>query len=233
MSDCFQIRPAQDLASIVDCIWEASPDVDTECEIIPDGSLELCFVLSDSKPDFLLFGPATKRSHFSMKGGVPYLGLRFRPGIGGSLFHESASVFADHCVSIRGFQEFSLEQLVEIRDLAQRRAYVESRVRRLLGRLHSGVAGWVAQAVARIEKLHGNLRIDSLAQHYGISQRQLERIFLQQVGVSPKAYARIVRIREASAYLKKHPSETGANVAALYGFTDQSHLLRDLRAFGL
>jgi AraC-like DNA-binding protein len=233
MSECLVFRPAQDLSSVIDCTWEAAPSVDTECEIVPDGSLELCFVLSDSQPDLLLFGPATRRSQFSMKGGTSYIGLRFRPGIGAALFHESASSLADNCISIGDSQEFSAERLLELTDQVHRRSYLESRIRRLLGRLQSGVAGCVSHAVTRIEKLHGNLRIDSLAEHYGISQRQLERAFLQQVGLSPKAYARIVRIRDAANYLKKHPSETGANVAALYGFTDQSHLLRDLRAFGL
>ena len=57
--------------------------------------------------------------------------------------------------------------------------------------------------------------------------------FRRQLGVSPKAYARLLRFEHASALLSELPSDPGrtvADVAIAAGYYDQSHLTRDFTA---
>jgi AraC-like DNA-binding protein len=66
------------------------------------------------------------------------------------------------------------------------------------------------------------------------SERQLERLFLEQVGVTPKLYARIRRFRSVMQHVEDplHGDRLSwADIAALFGYTDQSHLVRDFKTF--
>lgn len=232
MSACIETNPPQDLSPFVECLWSSVPDCDYDCDVRPDGTLELCFVLSESNPDTLLFGPATRRSRFQMKGGLQYMGVRFRPGVGSSLLGDNASLLADRSVSLRSCEMFSAEHILDIKDFTERRYHVESALRVFCSGLGALSARCVPHAISMIEKQHGDVRIETVAEACNVSQRQLERLFSQEVGIRPKFYARLVRARNAADYIERHPGEGRANVAALYGFADQAHLIRELHSLG-
>jgi AraC-like DNA-binding protein len=61
------------------------------------------------------------------------------------------------------------------------------------------------------------------------SERQLQRVFEQQMGLAPKLFARIARLRRAMQAFKRR-GETLAGSAALAGFVDQPHFNREMRA---
>jgi transcriptional regulator GlxA family with amidase domain len=87
----------------------------------------------------------------------------------------------------------------------------------------------VARAVHLIGRRAGIVTIDALATACGLGPRQLERRFLDGVGVTPKAFARIVRFQRALRGLRS--GTPGAAVAAECGFADQPHLAREFRRF--
>ena len=60
------------------------------------------------------------------------------------------------------------------------------------------------------------------------SERHLNRIFKQHVGVGVKSFSRIVWIHNAFRLLKK-PDSSVALVSDLLGFHDLSHFVRDFR----
>lgn len=63
----------------------------------------------------------------------------------------------------------------------------------------------------------------------GLSERQLERLMLEQAGVGPKLFARILRFRHTVVAAGAGASLAAA--AAAHGYADQSHFVRDTRAF--
>jgi len=74
--------------------------------------------------------------------------------------------------------------------------------------------------------------LTGLAAQNLLSLRQLERAFLEQVGVGPKRFSSIARFAAALQGKTDHPERTWAEVAAAAGYFDQTHLIRDCRAFG-
>jgi AraC-like DNA-binding protein len=63
----------------------------------------------------------------------------------------------------------------------------------------------------------------------GLSERQLRRRFLVAVGLSPKAYARVVRLHRAMALARSSPVPDWAEIAVRSGFYDQPHMLAEFR----
>jgi transcriptional regulator GlxA family with amidase domain len=71
----------------------------------------------------------------------------------------------------------------------------------------------------------GAAPIASVARAQGLGSTRLERIFLRQVGLTPKHVARIARLQRALGAAS--PPVALADLAGRAGYADQAHLTRD------
>jgi AraC-like DNA-binding protein len=75
---------------------------------------------------------------------------------------------------------------------------------------------------------HGTARIADVACAVGWSERHLAARFRTEIGLTPKAAARVIRFDRARRMI---PGSHGAAVAAVCGYADQPHLVRDFVDF--
>jgi AraC-like DNA-binding protein len=87
-----------------------------------------------------------------------------------------------------------------------------------------------ARAAGALYDSLGQVRIGALAEELNLSARQLERQFVQEVGVNAKTLARLIRFEEAHNRLWLDPQRSLAQLAYELGFADQAHLTREFRA---
>ncbi len=73
--------------------------------------------------------------------------------------------------------------------------------------------------------------IESLREYLHLSERQLEKRFNQAVGISPQLYIRIKRVNEAFRLMDTGKYERLVDIAYQLNFYDQSHFIRDIKAF--
>jgi AraC-like DNA-binding protein len=94
-------------------------------------------------------------------------------------------------------------------------------------RLNPEVA-WLKRQLA---STGGRARVEPLMDETGWSRRVVTERFRDQVGVSPKSYARVLRFNRAVARMKDGRSRRPlAEVALACGYYDQSHFTRDFTA---
>jgi AraC-like DNA-binding protein len=74
-----------------------------------------------------------------------------------------------------------------------------------------------------------SVRIADLAAEVGWSRTRLASRFSEQIGISPKRFARVVRFEGARRHLAKGSSSL-AEIATRAGYYDQAHLSRDISA---
>jgi AraC-like DNA-binding protein len=93
----------------------------------------------------------------------------------------------------------------------------------------------VAQAWRLILATAGSASVAGIAREVGWSERHLSNRFRQEIGLTPKLASRIVRFHRARHALHSELVAGGRpNIgwtAAHCGYADQSHLVRDFRAF--
>lgn len=88
----------------------------------------------------------------------------------------------------------------------------------------------VTQAVNIIHTQNGLVLVTRLAALTGATERQLQRKFEEQIGISPKRYAGITRMQYALKMLRKKSAALSlAGVACESGFFDQAHLIREMK----
>ena len=81
-----------------------------------------------------------------------------------------------------------------------------------------------------LEATAGGVEIGTLSQRLGSSPRHLISGFRQQIGVTPKSAARILRFERASRLVRQRPVDSLARIAAGTGYTDQAHMTREFRS---
>lgn len=89
----------------------------------------------------------------------------------------------------------------------------------------------LTDAVGAVLKGKGSLEIGRLAREIHISTRQLERIFGENLGISPKQFSSLVRYQYVWNDVLYCPRFDILDAVYRYGYTDQSHLLRDFKRF--
>jgi len=77
----------------------------------------------------------------------------------------------------------------------------------------------------------GSIHVKDVLEYSHLSERQFERRFTQTVGLSPHVYIRVKRFNEAIRLIKTGQFERLTDVAYALNFSDQSHFIRDIKAF--
>lgn len=89
----------------------------------------------------------------------------------------------------------------------------------------------VLQAVSNILEHRGNLSMSDLEQETVVGNRQLERLFLEYIGISPKSLASLVRYQYLWNELLFNKAFNIADAVYRYGYSDQAHLCHDFKKY--
>lgn len=112
----------------------------------------------------------------------------------------------------------------------QRSVLLARLLRRLLiapERLDQRVVG----VVRGVLRSHGRSPVLGLAEQYGLSSSQLERLCRDQFGLAPKRLARLTRFYVASRLMRLESPASWAMFADDAGYADQAHFIREFRTF--
>jgi AraC-like DNA-binding protein len=123
-----------------------------------------------------------------------------------------------------------LEQVAETRGWEARFALLDSLLSR---RLADGLptSPDVAWAWRRLTETAGGVSIGELTEELRCSRRHLTSRFREQIGLPPKAFARILRFDNGIRRLRNEGPSSLAEVARDCGYYDQAHFNRDFRRF--
>lgn len=93
----------------------------------------------------------------------------------------------------------------------------------------SVVSDALFSAVKIISDNKGQILVAQLAKEVGYSQRQLNRLFLMQIGMNIKSYTRLVRFNYVLSHMQKSPCFFAA-LSQQTGYFDQAHFDKDFKA---
>jgi len=97
-----------------------------------------------------------------------------------------------------------------------------------LNRLKSNRSDFIIAAINKITSQKGNIAASELSTEFYYSEKHIRRLFLQNIGVSPKKFSRIVRINYALWLLQDNP--TGfPDIVEKAGFFDQAHFIHEFK----
>ncbi len=89
----------------------------------------------------------------------------------------------------------------------------------------------VEESLRLIRHSSSSVTVKALLETLNLSERQFEKRFTQTVGLAPQFYIRVKRFNEAVRLMKTRPFDRLTDVAYALNYYDQSHFIRDSKAF--
>ncbi|MFK4104754.1 helix-turn-helix domain-containing protein [Streptomyces sp. NPDC019531] len=226
--------------------WEAVP-TPYEVRLVPTGRATLLISLAEPFSQVrrlgmpgggsgsigsLVVGLEDRPAICTHPGGQEAIRVEFTPLGAYRLFGLPMSELTNLTIEIRDVlgpeAGFLVERLTATRDWAARFDLLDEA---LLDRLGHGPepSPEVGHAWQLLSGSAGAIPIAGIAAEVGWSQGYLIRRFTQQIGLTPKASARVLRFRRAVALLDGGATSL-TEISTVCGFYDQAHLNREFRA---
>ncbi len=204
--------------------------------LLPTGTVELVINLREDQPDFRLpvvAGPHSESTILDTRHTLSVIGVHFRPG--------GAFPFLGMPASELHNQEVALDTLwgaraAELRERLLATRGAEARLS-MLERALVGVARTagrhpaVAFAVSELTRAAGTRSIGSITDAIGLSPRHFIARFRDEVGLTPKLFARVQRFQQVVRTVHGAKGVDWLDVALGCGYYDQAHFINDFRAF--
>lgn len=187
-----------------------------------------------TSPRTVLVGPQTHCfSRLQFRGVVECFVVLFQPAGLHRLFSIPMQELTDRALdarSVLGAFASRFEQMIAgCRTFSERVRMADSYLLRRALEAHR--AGRISAAASQFLSASGKVRIGDVAAESGLSVRQFERGFMQQLGVSPKLFARIVRFEAALDRKARSSATSWTEIANDLGYFDQMHMIHDFKIF--
>jgi AraC-like DNA-binding protein len=213
---------------------------------LPDGTLDLVFNLGAAPvlvsrdgsgfsmmPEVALTGIHPDRNFLCYQGDVHLVGVIFKPGsahlfVNDTLEQYKACNIPAALVFGNAINNLP-EQLREVSGEREKHYLLEHFLLERFGKLNlNHYSPGISAAVEQIHSLDGNILISELYKDHFMSERNFRRKFNECIGMSPKHYATIIKIKSFS---KRYELERSAHAPILdeLGYTDQSHFNKDFQ----
>jgi AraC-like DNA-binding protein len=245
-------QPAAPLRPFVKVLWATEPGdaaarVARRERVLPTGAIHVAFLFGEP---LRLFRDEDDREGGvvgrSVVGGAratyylkdvsrpsPSVGVQLQPGAAEIVLGVPAGEIGGRHTLLEGLwgsaAAEALERLVDAPSAAGRLIALEAILLARLPRVR-GVHPAVAEALARFAAAP-DVPVGDVVQATGYSHRRFVTLFRDSVGLTPKAYARVLRFQSAIARLAARPAPRAIEVALDAGYSDQPHLNRDFREF--
>lgn len=244
------LKPNQDLAPWIQNYWMLTPapggQADVEVDVYVDARADLVFnfgspyfrrVLGREEEEYRSSNLDAQRRRpirIRQTGEVAIVGVRFYAGGLAPFLRIDAKRITDRTPPPEEALDPSVRAVEEA--LGRSIGSAESTARILDGfflgtrRLSPAVEDF-RKLITELESNAAGEKIETLCGFQALTPRSADRLFARYLGLSPKLYARIVRFQSALRFLMRDPGIGLAEVGLRFGYFDQSHFVKDFKAF--
>jgi len=241
--------PSAQLKSIVagysTLTTSSKADFDSNGTLIPDGFVELFFSKGDSiavkmpkqkmsshMNQGFTIGQSTGSMVFQPTGKTELFSVKFHPWAVGIFLPDKASTYSNKTVALEDFESKNLlqlqDQVLHTKTTIEAIKTIEYYVLQTL-QLKNPKHALIGQSINYIFEHIQQFKVSNLSMFLGVSRQYIEREFLRHVGIPPKQFSRIVRVRSIVNHHKKQPAVSLTELAYQFGYFDQSHFIKDFQ----
>lgn len=240
-----EVPPITQLEPYIRCFWgtenpylQEEKDIRAEI-VIPDTCVDIIYYIDYTENKVIGgFCGINDRSFYAAGAKWPghltaTFAIRF--------FAWSAYAFAEDSLkdTVNGYYEVASRfewldkmirpKLLELVTLTEKISYVEQLLLRKTAKVRENRI--VNDVINNMLINRGVLEISDLARESFVSSRQLERLFHEYVGITPKKLSNLIRYQFLWRDILYRPDFNILNAVHQYGYTDQSHLLREFKRY--
>jgi len=187
--------------------------------IIPNGRIDLLFcITADDQYHVTLMGLETKPKQIPQQNIASFFAISFNPLAVEYIFHHSIAALLNTGKIVQDdFWNFSKN------DLQDFDAFCEKASKTITALIPNNIDERKRKLFSLIFATNGEIGIKELSEKIFWSERQINRYFKQQLGLSLKSYCNILRFQASLAHIKEGKLYPQLN------FADQSHFIKEIK----
>lgn len=215
------IEPDKSLSNFVYCFSSLQNfSTQDKAVVIPNGKIDLIFSKNiDNQILVALLGLETKPKYTTPEV-TNFYSVSFNPIAIEYVFHQSvAEILNTGKLLPHNFWDFNID------DLNDFEMFCKKMTKKIQSLLPEKIDERKENLFQLIFASNGEISIKELSEKVFWSQRQINRYFNQQFGLSLKAYCKILRFQASLPHIKKGELYPQLN------FTDQSHFIKEIKQF--
>jgi len=227
--------------TLADCIYgywwlrgAAESDRLYRHQVIADACLDVFFERCNPNRAFII-GVSERYIEFELEADFDFFGIRLLPTALPRLFGVPAGELRNQVVDLAdvcpGFAKSLTENIQPEMEGEECPGKLDGILNDIRRRPLTETDPRLLNALTTMVDQQGNLSLSQDLNDVGISQRQLRRLFLHDVGVSPKTFCRVLRFQAAYQELQR---STVASINGSYfdlGYFDQAHFIKEFRQY--
>ncbi len=230
---------SRNFSDYIECYRFYGFEEEATLNLNPDGNFEFIFQLNGDfaqrqstkkewikRPDSFIGGLHSnsfqvQAQHKNSK----LLSIKFKPLGAKSFINDRLNLFKNQLIEFEdlspdlnkiNFETSSEQNIVEQIELLLKKSYKENQ------------RSIIDYALSLVTNSNGFISIKSLAKKLNISESHLRLKFNEEIGMSPKEYSKILRVKHISNLITSEIKLT--ELAYQLGYFDQSHLIKDFKA---
>ncbi|MDO3645051.1 AraC family transcriptional regulator [Mucilaginibacter sp. L3T2-6] len=240
--------PSERLKPFIQCYWTCRHPEDVLEVMYPSGSIELCIDISDGGtirhrgnqsmrvPRLELLGHWTIPTRAAIAKGNTCLITRFDPHAASLFFQNPASDFTNESVDLCDiFNKHSsnfYDRLMEQSTLQQKIIFLEEFLteRLVLNKKSHQQLKLVESLCKHVYSRHDFFDIRDVSARFGFSERYIQKLFCNWVGITPQKYFAVRRFNK-SLELVRSSEESLTAIAFQCGYYDQAHFIKEFKSY--
>ena len=242
------IIPDKSLSLLVKNIWvfeSEDRNIKTSLPFFADGYPGLLFQQTDNgltvnphnkiMPEIFLYGQTIKPIELEISGAYIIIVFQLYPFVLRSFFNIIPQSINDDCYYLDDTIETNIADLVNTLLSCKTVEYKIEIISKLLSsyleKKRQNLDFKIRQAIESIIDSSGQESIRSIAKKSNINIRTFERRFLNETGLPPKQFTRIIQFQSSLEQLTVKDYNKLTDIVYQNGFSDQSHFTRVFKAF--
>jgi AraC-like DNA-binding protein len=232
-----QFKPDPALSSYIDAFWEVTSDETTSFteRIMPDCCIDIIInlgtdVVADDSGVIMknerayLIGTMTRYKDTIREPGTRLIGIRFKPaGFVHFFKYGPLQEFTDKMV------EFEKSYIPPFHSISHD---FTGSLNHFFFKKLSPLRQSIFHILEQVYERRGQINVVELAKNNFMIVRQLERIFIQHIGISPKAFINFVRYQSAIQNIREnYPAQSLVDLSFDCGYYDHAHLANEIKKY--
>ncbi|MCS3868620.1 AraC-like DNA-binding protein [Chryseobacterium ginsenosidimutans] len=213
-------KPDSSISDYVESFWMLdNPSENKEVILLPDGRIDLIFSQSAKEPfDVVLLGIGTHPEQIVIAEKTKIFSVSFNLLATEYILHQSVSELLNSAKVLPiDFWNFNVDDLNDFEKFCEK---ISLKIKK---ELTLKIDERKLKLFDLIYSAKGSLTVKELSEKVIWSERQINRYFNQQFGISLKSYCGILRFRASFQHIKEGKLFPEQN------FTDQSHFIKEIK----
>ncbi len=243
-----QYNLPKNLRIFVNCImtdYSDSPNGELSLPLYADGYPGLMFQQSENGfymlpkgkklSELFLYGQTLEPITLTAKGSYRFVVFQLYPFASKYLLNIDPRKLNDDCYDLLNLKNVNIDayhqRLNQAPDFSNLLNVMTEILKQLLNNHQHPVDDGIQNAIHHIIQSDGKVRISKVLDQVFLTERTLERKFMNQIGLTPKQFAKIIQFQSSLERLDSSNYTKLTEVGLESGFSDQSHFIRVFKSY--